>query len=171
MRMGGLAVGTAVGIGVVAVLVATFIKARKSRVRDDGIDGQEEEEGLVEPNDHQGLNLVEKLCLQNSIEELLSLRNLNGESNCMLRRSEPPHLDNHSHTFQSDQHQRLLIQRYSTQKSVKSAKNIIEYEDPSDLIMMDFFKVLCLIWILTFGAAQFTMAGSAYNPWTLMDYF
>lgn len=37
--------------------------------------------------------------------------------------------------------------------------------------MLDFFKVLCLLWILTFGAAQFTMGGSAYNPWTLMDYF
>ena len=36
-----------------------------------------------------------------------------------------------------------------------------------DLIMFDGFRVLCLIWILTFGVAQFTMGGAAYNPWTL----
>ena len=37
--------------------------------------------------------------------------------------------------------------------------------------MFDFLRVLCLLWILTFGAAQFTMGGAAYNPWTLQDYF
>ena len=37
--------------------------------------------------------------------------------------------------------------------------------------MFDSFRVICLIWILTFGTAQFTMSGSAYNPWTLQDYF
>ena len=37
--------------------------------------------------------------------------------------------------------------------------------------MLDFFKVVCLIWICTFGTAQFTMAGTAFNPWALQDYF
>ena len=46
-----------------------------------------------------------------------------------------------------------------------------EYADPEDLRIIDFFKVLCLIWVLAFGTAQFTMAGTAFNPWTLMDYF
>jgi len=44
-------------------------------------------------------------------------------------------------------------------------------EDPLDLRMFDFFRVLCLIWILCFGTCQFTMSGTAYNPWSLQDYF
>lgn len=43
--------------------------------------------------------------------------------------------------------------------------------DPQDLKMLDFFRVLCLIWVLCFGVCQFTMSGSAYNPWTLQTYF
>lgn len=45
------------------------------------------------------------------------------------------------------------------------------FADKQDLQMFDFFRVICLIWILAFGTAQFTMSGSAYNPWTLQDYF
>jgi hypothetical protein len=41
------------------------------------------------------------------------------------------------------------------------------FGDKEDLKMLDFFRVLCLIWILAFGTCQFTMSGSAYNPWTL----
>ena len=37
--------------------------------------------------------------------------------------------------------------------------------------MFDGMRVICLVWILTFGTAQFTMGGTAYNPWTLRDYF
>lgn len=43
--------------------------------------------------------------------------------------------------------------------------------DPSDLKMLDFWRLLCLIWVLCFGVCQFTMSGSAYNPWTLQTYF
>jgi hypothetical protein len=45
------------------------------------------------------------------------------------------------------------------------------FGNKEDLKMLDFFRVLCLIWILAFGTCQFTMSGSAYNPWTLQDYF
>jgi hypothetical protein len=44
-------------------------------------------------------------------------------------------------------------------------------QDPLDLRMFDFFRVLCLIWVLCFGTCQFTMSGTAYNPWSLQDYF
>jgi hypothetical protein len=47
----------------------------------------------------------------------------------------------------------------------------VDAAETKDLIMFDGFRVLCLIWILTFGVAQFTMGGAAYNPWTLQDYF
>jgi hypothetical protein len=37
--------------------------------------------------------------------------------------------------------------------------------------MIDGLRVICLVWILTFGSATFTQGGTAYNPWTLNDYF
>jgi hypothetical protein len=43
--------------------------------------------------------------------------------------------------------------------------------DPTDLKTLDFWRVLCLLWVLCFGVCQFTMSGSAYNPWTLQTYF
>ena len=43
--------------------------------------------------------------------------------------------------------------------------------DKMDLLMIDGFRVLALVWLLMFGAAQFTMAGTNYNPWTLQDFF
>jgi peptidoglycan/LPS O-acetylase OafA/YrhL len=50
-------------------------------------------------------------------------------------------------------------------------KREVESTEARDLLMLDGLRVLCLIWILTFGVAQFTMGGAAYNPWTLQDYF
>lgn len=50
-------------------------------------------------------------------------------------------------------------------------KRQVDSVEARDLLMFDGFRVLCLIWILSFGVAQFTMGGAAYNPWTLQDYF
>ena len=67
---------------------------------------------------------------------------------------------------------RDMYNRISIQKSLgdltserKPAEDVCT--DPQDLKMFDFFRVCCLIWVLCFGVCQFTMAGSAYNPWTL----
>jgi hypothetical protein len=53
----------------------------------------------------------------------------------------------------------------------KRTQNEEFIQDSDDLTMFDSFRVLCLIWILCFGTCQFTMSGTAYNPWTLQDYF
>mmetsp|Transcript_14415 Transcript_14415/g.24578 ORF Transcript_14415/g.24578 Transcript_14415/m.24578 type:complete len:249 (-) Transcript_14415:842-1588(-) len=72
---------------------------------------------------------------------------------------------------------RELVLRLSVQSSMKKltgARAVGEelgVAEEADLQMLDFFKVLCLVWILTFGTAQFTMAGTAYNPWALENYF
>ena len=43
--------------------------------------------------------------------------------------------------------------------------------DKEDLLMIDGYRICALAWIMVFGAAQFTMAGLAYNPWNLQDQF
>ena len=49
---------------------------------------------------------------------------------------------------------RLSGKRKSSHKVVRFEEfDDEEIDDPEDLKMLDFFKVLCLIWILTFGAA------------------
>ena len=53
----------------------------------------------------------------------------------------------------------------------RSVPSYMQVEDITDLKIFDFLKVICLIWILTFGSAQFTMSGTAYNPWSLENYF
>ena len=41
----------------------------------------------------------------------------------------------------------------------------------TDLQLLDGMRVLCLVWIMMLGVAQFTMSGAVYNPWTLQQYF
>ena len=66
--------------------------------------------------------------------------------------------------------------RISLQQSFKDMLEVRDVNDGSlkfkiadreDLLMIDGYRVWCLIWILLFGAAQFTMGGLAYNPWNL----
>lgn len=110
--------------------------------------------------------------MQNSIAELIARRNRGGESNRMIRMIK-------QHGNKEWDHEELLAQRrgvqvsssYSADVDAESAKAVHVYDDDQDLLMFDCFKVLCLLWLLAFGACQFTMGGSAYNPWTLMDYF
>ena len=66
-----------------------------------------------------------------------------------------------------------LVENFSALISHRpqGSTSIYDPVDVNDLRMMDSFRVLCLVWILLFGTAQFTMSGSAYNPWTLQDYF
>lgn len=40
-----------------------------------------------------------------------------------------------------------------------------------NLLFLDGLKVILTIWILILGVCQFTLAGAAFNPWTLQDYF
>jgi len=75
-----------------------------------------------------------------------------------------------------DQHKKSIAERVSLQQSFSDLLEIrkvnrpgedAQIADRQDLQMLDCFRWLCLLWILTLGTSQFTMGGSAYNPWAL----
>ena len=39
--------------------------------------------------------------------------------------------------------------------------------DQTDLLIIDGFRIAGMLWLLIFFAAQYSMAGVLYNPWTL----
>ena len=43
--------------------------------------------------------------------------------------------------------------------------------DKTDLLIIDGFRIAGMVWLLIFFAAQYTMAGILFNPWTLQDFF